>query len=140
LIRASLRFALAVALRRLTALAGLLLVMALLCFVSVLFVSRFASLCFACCFASSEYVCWAFACHGYLGVSCGCLRPRKLASGVASLTASLLLGFGVGGWELKFVCLFACVVRLSASWEARLGRRVSDCVVASKVWGFGDRC
>ena len=33
----------------------------------------------------------------YLGVSCGCLRPRKLASGVASLTASLLLGFGVGG-------------------------------------------
>ncbi len=79
-------------------------------------------------------------CFCYLGVSRGCLRRRRLAWGVASLSASLLLRFGVGRWELKFVSLFACVVRLSASWEARLRRRVSDCVVASRVWGFGDGC
>ena len=73
-------------------------------------------------------------CFCYLGVSCGCLRRRKLASGVASLTASLPLGFGVGGWGLKIVFLFACVVRLSASWEARLGVASRT---ASLLLGFG---
>ena len=34
----------------------------------------------------------------------------------------------------------ACFVRLPASWKARLGRRVSDCVVACKVWGWVGEC
>jgi hypothetical protein len=50
LIRASLRFALAVALRRLNAFAGLLLVMALFFFVSVCFAFCFAPLCLVVCF------------------------------------------------------------------------------------------
>ena len=50
LFRSSFRFALPLALRRLNAFAGLLLVMALLCFVSVCFVFCFAPLCFVVCF------------------------------------------------------------------------------------------
>ena len=47
----------------------------------------------------------------------------------------LLLRFG-GVWvDVKNGFLFWCVERLPASWEARLGRRISDCVVASKVLG-----
>ena len=50
LLRASFRFALRLALRRLNAFARLLLVMALLCFVSVCFVICFAPLCLVVCF------------------------------------------------------------------------------------------
>ena len=32
---------------------------------------------------------------------------------------------------VHFFVFFGCVVLLPVSWEARLGRRVSDCVVAS---------
>ena len=47
--------------------------------------------------------------------------------------ASLLLRFG-GVWvDVKLLFLFWCMERLPASWEARLGRRISDCIVASKV-------
>ena len=35
------------------------------------------------------------------------------------------------------VLFLGCVVWLTASREARLGRRVSDCVVAFNVWGLG---
>ena len=60
----------------------------------------------------------------YSGASCGCLHRGRLVEGVASRTASLLLGFG-GVWvDVKFSCVLGCVVRLIASWEARLGRRI----------------
>ena len=80
---------------------------------------------------------------------------------VFSSGASLLLRFG-GVWvDVKFDLFFGCVVaskvwgcvggcyicfffwcveRLPASWEARLGRRISDCIVASKVWGCVGGC
>ena len=38
---------------------------------------------------------------------------------------------------LNCVLLFFRVVWLPGLREARLGRRVSECVVASGVWGFG---
>ena len=53
--------------------------------------------------------------------------------GVASRTASLLLGFGGLGMGVKICLFFGRVAQLPASWEARLGHRVSDCVVASMV-------
>ncbi len=37
--------------------------------------------------------------------------------------------------DVKLVLFFGCVVRLFVSLEAGLGRLVSDCIVASKVWG-----
>jgi hypothetical protein len=41
-----------------------------------------------------------------------------------------------GEWvDVNFVLFFGRVVWVPASREARLGRRVSDCVVASQVWG-----
>ncbi len=44
---------------------------------------------------------------------------------------------GAGGWLLKFTVVLRCVVRLTAWREAPLGRRVSVCVLASRVWGLG---
>ena len=38
--------------------------------------------------------------------------------------------------DIKICFFFGCVVLLVASWEARSGRRVADCVVASRVWGW----
>ena len=38
---------------------------------------------------------------------------------------------------LKIELVLRCVAWLSASKEAPLGRRVSEYVVASRVWGFG---
>ncbi len=38
---------------------------------------------------------------------------------------------------LKFDLALRCFVRLTASSEARLGLRVSECVAASRVWGSG---
>ena len=37
---------------------------------------------------------------------------------------------------LEFELVLRCVAWLTASREARLGRRVSECVVASRVWGL----
>ena len=48
-------------------------------------------------------------------------------------------GLGVGGWVLKNV-FFGCVVWLVASWEARLGHRISDCIDAGRVWGWVGEC
>ena len=48
---------------------------------------------------------------------------------------SLILRLGMCGWMFKLVCFEWCVERLLASWETSLGRRVSDCIVAFKVWG-----
>ncbi len=49
-------------------------------------------------------------------------------------------GLGVCGRRLNFVLFFGCLVWLLASREARLGRRVSDCVGASKVLGWVCGC
>ncbi len=74
-----------------------------------------------------------------------------------SRSASLLLGFGGSrvGVKIRFGLdvrrgvdcveggsfmashlgvVLRCVVRLTSSWEAFLGHRVSECVVASRVW------
>ncbi len=40
---------------------------------------------------------------------------------------------GVGWWVYK-------IVRLTASREAVLGSRISECVVAFTVWGLGGGC
>ena len=37
--------------------------------------------------------------------------------------------------RLKFELVLKCVARLTASREAPLGRRVSECIVAFRVWG-----
>ena len=47
---------------------------------------------------------------------------------------------GVCGWVLKFAFVFGCVAWLAASREATLGRRFSEGVVASKVWGCVGGC
>ena len=49
-------------------------------------------------------------------------------------------GLGLCGWMLNCVVFFGCVVWLPASREVRLGRPVSDSVVASKVWGCVGGC
>ncbi len=38
---------------------------------------------------------------------------------------------------MQFALVLRCIARLAASRESRLGRRVSECVVASRVWGWG---
>ena len=40
----------------------------------------------------------------------------------------------------KIAMVLRCVAWLTASREARLGRRVSERVVASRVWGLGGEC
>ena len=55
----------------------------------------------------------------------------RLVQGVASWIASLLLRFGCVWVDVEICFLFWRVVLLLASREARLGRRLSDSVVAS---------
>ncbi len=72
------------------------------------------------------------------GASCGCLHRGRL--GVVSRTATLFLWFG-GVWvDVKICFVLGCVAWLPASREARLGRRISDRVIASKVWGCVGGC
>ncbi len=74
-------------------------------------------------------------CRSYACVVGGSFRASCLG-----LSVSLLLRFG-GEWvDLKTLFLLGCVARRPASWETRLGRRVSDCFVAFKVWGWVDGC
>ena len=47
---------------------------------------------------------------------------------------------GAGWWVYKTEMVLMCVARLTASREATLGRRVSECVVAFTVWGLGGGC
>ena len=47
---------------------------------------------------------------------------------------------GVGDWVSQFALGLRCVVRLTASREARLGSRKSECVVASRVGWLGGGC
>ncbi len=115
------------------------------------------------------------------GVVLTCVVRLTASQGIVSRSASLLLGFGgagvnvrtcfglkmcraddciVGGsfrapflgvrhcvwglgireWVFKFVLVLRYVVRLIVSREARLGRRVLECVVASRFWGLGSGC
>ncbi len=60
----------------------------------------------------------------------------NLVQGVASRSASLLLGLGVWGWVFKLALVLRCVVRLTASWESRLGRLLSERIVASRFLGL----
>ncbi len=76
------------------------------------------------------------------------LRARRAVAWVAggSFRASRLglrrffKGLGGGGWMLNVACFFGCVDWLPASREALLGRRTSESVVASKVWGCVGGC
>ncbi len=77
----------------------------------------------------------------YLGVGrvVACVAGR-FVWGVSFRTVPLFLKFGGVLVDVEFGFLFWCVVVWPATWGARLGRRVSDCVVASKDWGCVDGC
>ena len=47
---------------------------------------------------------------------------------------------GSGWWVYTNEMVLKCVARLTASREATLGRRVSECVVAFTVLGLGGGC
>ena len=47
---------------------------------------------------------------------------------------------GAGWWVYTIEMVLTCVARLTASREATLGRRVSECVVAFTVLGLGGGC
>ena len=64
----------------------------------------------------------------------GSFRPSRHGVG------RCLLGLVVGGCVLEFGLVLRRVAWLTASKEAPLGRRVSECVVASRVWGLGSGC
>ncbi len=55
-------------------------------------------------------------------------------------SASLLVGFGV--WVVDVYNLFGpdAVAPVTASKEARLGHRASECIVVVRVWGLGVGC
>ena len=47
---------------------------------------------------------------------------------------------GAGLWVYKIERVSRCVAGVTASWEATLGNRVSEGVLAFTVWGLGGGC